>query len=120
MVFGGAAARVNTGIADRDQHLRTDDFFAAEKNPEIRFESTRIERSAAGYVAHGTLTMRGVTKPVDFGQLPLPRTNQPATTPPTRSYGWASVIVTRAKAGSSFGSSSMPSLTRSRPSISGA
>lgn len=41
-------------------------------------------------------------------------------TSPTRSYGCASVISTRANAGSSFGSRSMPSLISSRPSISGA
>ena len=42
------------------------------------------------------------------------------TTLPTRSYGCASVISTRANAGRSFGSRSMPSLIRRRPSISGA
>jgi polyisoprenoid-binding protein YceI len=58
------APSIDTGIADRDKHLRSSDFFDAAKYPEIRFESTQIEKAGAGFVAHGNLTMRGVTKPI--------------------------------------------------------
>ncbi len=38
------AASVTTNQAQRDEHLRSEDFFGAEANPELRFESKRIER----------------------------------------------------------------------------
>lgn len=57
------ASSVNTGVPDRDAHLRTADFFDVEKYPEITFESTRIEARKDGtYVAHGIFRMRGVQK----------------------------------------------------------
>ena len=65
-------ASVNTGDPGRDKHLRTADFFDAEKNPEIRFKSTAIAPSKTKnvYDVTGDLTMRGVTKrvtlPVEF------------------------------------------------------
>jgi len=65
-------ASINTGNADRDKHLRTPDFFDAEKNPEIHFKSTAIAPSKTKnvYDVTGDLTMRGVTKrvtlPVEF------------------------------------------------------
>jgi polyisoprenoid-binding protein YceI len=63
---------VNTGNGDRDKHLRSADFFDAEKNPEITFKSTSIKPTAKKNVfdVTGNLTMRGVTKqvtlPVEF------------------------------------------------------
>ena len=65
-------ASVDTGVANRDNHLRSADFFDAEKNPEITFKSTAIKPAAAKNVFNvtGNLTMRGVTKqvtlPVEF------------------------------------------------------
>jgi polyisoprenoid-binding protein YceI len=60
------AASIDTGITDRDKHLRSSDFLDAEKYPEIKFESSRIQKTADGFVAQGTLTMRGVTKPLSL------------------------------------------------------
>ena len=57
-------ASIDTDNEKRDQHLRSADFFDAEKHPEIMFQSKRIEKQGEGYVLHGDLTMRGVTKPV--------------------------------------------------------
>ena len=57
---------IDTGIAERDAHLRAPDFFDAAKFPEAVFASTRIEKTAAGYVARGRLTIRDVTKEVDL------------------------------------------------------
>lgn len=56
-------ASIDTGIDERDHHLRSDDFFASEEHPEIRFESSAITRSESRYVAEGTLTVRGISKP---------------------------------------------------------
>lgn len=57
-------ASVDTGIERRDAHLRTADFFDAEKNPEITFKSNRVEKKGKGFIAYGTFTMRGVTKEI--------------------------------------------------------
>ena len=63
VVFTIQAASIDTDVADRDQHLRSDDFFAVEKHLEITFKSTKIERTGDhAYAATGDLTMRGVTK----------------------------------------------------------
>lgn len=56
---------VDTGNPDRDNHLRTGDFFDVAKHPTMRFQSTAIEPRGDGeYVVHGELTLRGVTKPI--------------------------------------------------------
>ena len=58
-------ASINTDNADRDKHLKSDDFFAAEKYPELTFVSKSIKASGKnGYKITGDLTMRGVTKSV--------------------------------------------------------
>ena len=57
-------ASIDTKNERRDTHLRTSDFFQADTHPTITFRSTRIERSGSAAKIHGTLTMRGVTKPV--------------------------------------------------------
>lgn len=58
------AASIDTGIQKRDNHLRSADFFDVEKHPQITFKSQRIEKTAEGFVAHGPLTMHGVTRDV--------------------------------------------------------
>ena len=58
------AASIDTGIAARDNHLRTADFFDAEKFPEITFQSKRIEKKGKTFIAFGTFTMRGVSKEI--------------------------------------------------------
>ncbi|MGZ3418394.1 MAG: YceI family protein [Polyangiales bacterium] len=58
-------ASIDTGVAQRDDHLRTNDFFDAPNHPKITFASTSIEKKEDGeYVVHGDLTIRGVTKSV--------------------------------------------------------
>ena len=59
-----ATASISTANDRRDAHLRSPDFFAADSFPTIRFRSTRIERNGNDAKIHGTLTMRGVTRPV--------------------------------------------------------
>jgi polyisoprenoid-binding protein YceI len=58
------ATSVDTGIDRRDAHLRTADFFDVEKFPEITFKSERIEKKGKQFIAHGPLTMHGVTKQI--------------------------------------------------------
>lgn len=58
-------ASVDTSDEGRDTHLRSADFFDAETNPEITFQSTSITaRDEDTYEIVGDLTMHGVTKPI--------------------------------------------------------
>jgi polyisoprenoid-binding protein YceI len=60
-------ASIDTRNADRDAHLRTNDFFDMETYPEIRFASTSVEAAGGDdYRVTGDLTVKGVTKPVTF------------------------------------------------------
>jgi len=59
-------ASVNTRSEKRDEHLRADDFLAAEQHPQIRFVSSRFEQDGDGVKAIGELTIRGTTKEVAF------------------------------------------------------
>jgi polyisoprenoid-binding protein YceI len=59
------AASVDTNQADRDAHLRSEDFFAADRFPTLTFRSTRIiARGAQEFDVVGDLTIRDVTKAV--------------------------------------------------------
>ncbi|WP_181243241.1 YceI family protein [Glaciihabitans tibetensis] len=66
-------ASVNTGQKDRDNHLKTGDFFLAEEFPTMNFVSTKISADGDDLVIEGDLTLRGVTKPVvlkgEFGGI---------------------------------------------------
>jgi len=58
---------VNTGINDRDDHLRSDDFFATESFPKMIFEMTSYKADKDDLdegKMKGNLTIRGITKPV--------------------------------------------------------
>ncbi|GIU84981.1 MAG: polyisoprenoid-binding protein [Acidimicrobiales bacterium] len=58
---------VNTRNTDRDQHLRSPDFFDTANHPEMRFRSTEITKvDDQHWKVTGDLTIRGVTKPVTF------------------------------------------------------
>jgi polyisoprenoid-binding protein YceI len=51
----------------RDKHLKSDDFFNAEKYPTIKFESTSLKPLGGNkYKLTGNMTVRDVTKPVEF------------------------------------------------------
>ena len=59
------AATIDTRNADRDAHLRSNDFFDMDTYPEITFESTGVELvDAENYRVTGDLTIKGITKPV--------------------------------------------------------
>jgi polyisoprenoid-binding protein YceI len=60
-------ASVETGDENRDNHLRTNDFFDVEHHPTMSLRSTGFERKSDDeFVMHAELTIKGVTKPVDF------------------------------------------------------
>lgn len=58
------AASVATGDANRDNHLRTADFFTTETNPQFTFVSTSITPDDDEFEIHGDLTMNGITRSV--------------------------------------------------------
>lgn len=58
---------INTDNERRDGHLKSDDFFNAEKFPTIKFEGTSMKPAGENkYTLVGNLTIRDVTKPVTF------------------------------------------------------
>ncbi len=57
---------INTKVEARDKHLKSPEFFDAEKFPTITFKSTRLEKRGEGMVIVGNLTMRDVTKEITF------------------------------------------------------
>ena len=61
------AASVDTNQPQRDEHLRSADFFDAENNPELRFQSKRIEPvDEDTFRIVGDLTMNGVTNEIEL------------------------------------------------------
>lgn len=59
------AGSIDTGLADRDAHLKSPEFFNVEKNPNLTFKSTKIAKAGKnGLKVTGDLTMNGVTKSV--------------------------------------------------------
>jgi polyisoprenoid-binding protein YceI len=60
------AKSIDTDIERRDDHLRSPDFFDAEKFPTITFESTEVKKDGSGLVLVGKFTMHGVTKDISL------------------------------------------------------
>jgi polyisoprenoid-binding protein YceI len=60
------AESIDTGVADRDAHLRSADFFDVENYPEITFTSTDVSREGNDWTIAGDLTIKGVTKPISI------------------------------------------------------
>lgn len=60
-------AKINsifTNNTDRDNHLKSADFFDAEQFPSLKFKSTQISGSGNDYEIKGNLTIKGITQPV--------------------------------------------------------
>ncbi|KQY58685.1 polyisoprenoid-binding protein [Aeromicrobium sp. Root495] len=58
---------INTGTADRDNHLRSADFFEVESHPKMTFVSTDIlAKGDDELVVNGDLTIKGVTRPLEL------------------------------------------------------
>jgi polyisoprenoid-binding protein YceI len=59
-------ASVTTGNADRDAHLKSSDFFDVENHPTMIFETKKITSVGDDYKVIGDLTIKGITKEVEF------------------------------------------------------
>ena len=65
--FSVDIASINTDNDNRDAHLKSDDFFNAEKYPKMTFKSTSFKKIRDNkYQLNGELTIRDITKPVKF------------------------------------------------------
>lgn len=65
--FNISLASIDTRNADRDNHLRTGDFFDIENHPNLTFQSTGVAKTGDGeYDVTGNVTLRGVTRPETF------------------------------------------------------
>lgn len=72
--FNADIDSISTNNEQRDTHLKSADFFDGATHPQLKFESTGIEKvSEHDYKMHGNITMRGTTKPitlnVEFGGI---------------------------------------------------
>ena len=83
-------ASIDTGIAARDKHLLTADFFDAEKFAELTFKSSRVVKKGKQMLVHGTFTMHGISK-----EIVLPITMTGKFVDPTSkatSYGFSAIL----------------------------
>ena len=65
--FTADIAIINTGNADRDGHLKSDDFFNAEQFPKLVFQSKSFTKTGTDtYTLAGDITLRDVTKPIEL------------------------------------------------------
>lgn len=66
--FEAKVDSIDTGVEQRDEHLRSNDFFEAEKYPTITFKSTSFKKNGSddSYNMEGDLTIKGITKPISL------------------------------------------------------
>ena len=64
--FTGDTNSINTGISDRDEHLRSEDFLNCTEFPSIKFISTSVEKKKNNYIVKGVLRIKDVSKEVQF------------------------------------------------------
>jgi polyisoprenoid-binding protein YceI len=64
--FTAKATSIDTGVAGRDNHLRSKDFFEVEKFADVTFKSTKVEKKGKSWMLTGDFTMKGVTKTITF------------------------------------------------------
>jgi polyisoprenoid-binding protein YceI len=70
------ASSIDTGVARRDEHLRSADYFDVKRNPEITFTSRLVSAGADGRLrVVGALTMKGLTSEVTLDTQPIGRTS---------------------------------------------
>ncbi len=85
------ATSIDTGVENRDKHLRSADFFDVEKFPDITFQSSHIEKKGKQFIAHGPLTVHGITKEI---ALPFTVTGVSESADKTKkSVGYSASIV---------------------------
>jgi len=64
ITFEADVDSVNTNITDRDNHLKSADFFDAETHPKLTFESTSVKQEGSKYEICGNLTIKGISAPI--------------------------------------------------------
>ena len=69
---------IHTGSDHRDGHLRSEDFFDAEKYPTIKFQSREVRRQGSGLLLIGPLSLHGTTREV---QIPVQLVQPPTVDP---------------------------------------
>ena len=62
--FSADINSINSNNADRDNHLKSADFFDVENHPKLTFKATSFTKKGDDFELTGDLTLRGVTKPV--------------------------------------------------------
>lgn len=65
ILFTADINSIDTNNAQRDQHLRSEDFFAAEKFNKLKFVGKGFRKQGEKHILSGDLTIRGITKPVE-------------------------------------------------------
>lgn len=64
--FSIAVDSIDTNQTDRDNHLKSADFFDAENFPDIKFKSTSFVKDGDDYILNGDITVKDITKPIKF------------------------------------------------------
>ncbi len=64
--FSADINSIDTGAEARDTHLKSPDFFDAEKHPELKFKSNSFSKKGDDYILHGDLTIRDITRPIEL------------------------------------------------------
>lgn len=85
------ADSIDTGIEQRDTHLKTADFFDVAKYPEITFQSKRVEKKGSQLIVTGTFTMHGVSKEISIPFTLNGKYTSPGVKWPT--YGFSARLV---------------------------
>ena len=94
---------LNTGLSKFDTHLKTADFFDAEKFPTAKFVSTSVVLvGKKGAKVKGDLTLHGVTKPVTLDVKLNKLGANPFTQKPTAGFS-ATTVIKRSEFGMNFG-----------------
>lgn len=75
--FSVNVASITTAVSKRDDHLRTADFFDAQKFPKATFQNAAMKKSGKDFTLTGDLTIRDVTKKVTFQVKSLGKVDDP-------------------------------------------
>ena len=95
-----ATDKIDTGVAKRDQHLKSPDFFNAKQFPELTFKSTGVKKSGENqYEVNGDMTVHGVTKSITVN---LTKTGEAKTQMGERAGFDGSFTIKRSDFGMSF------------------
>jgi len=66
ILFTADINSISTNNGQRDTHLKSSDFFAAEQYNKLTFEGNSFKKHAANYILYGDLTIRNITKSIEL------------------------------------------------------